>query len=415
MIERVSQQSMVTEFSSNSMDRQVELTEIENSLSDGYAVRLPEDDPANTVNNMDYSTKLSELNVYSEIIGQMSDKIDLVDSQLSSATDLIQRARELAVQLANGIYEEEDRVNAAMEVDQINRELLSIANGYFTDSVLFGGTATQDTPFIATYENDPETGSEFLASVSYVGNEQSQIMQIERGENVTIIEPGNQVFWASNMMIIPGEPSTGYVAPQDSTIYVDGIGIEITAGDNLEVIAEKINDSGAAVTASLVTTDMETTFMMESTDAHQITLRDADGGSVLSDLGLIDSGAQPPNNYSTTAYVNTGSIFEAMVDFREALMDNDTDSINTALGKMDDSLDNILTKQARLGSVSERMDVVLERYMNDEIYYTDLQQNAIGTDITEATMRMKLLEFANEVALNVGARLMPQSLLDFLR
>lgn len=416
MMGRVSDVSWVNQFTYNAMNREADLEAVENELSSGFRVNLPSDDPVSTINFMDFDSRLNEIQTYSDTIEVMTEKLNLVDSQLESATTVIQRMRELAVQLANGVYAEEDRVNAAMEVDQLGRELLEIANSYYTDTTLFGGTANTEKPFSATFMTDPDTGMEIISEVKYLGNTQSQKVEVERGEYVTIAPPGNQIFWSENMMIAPTEPVTGYVAPTDSTIYVDDIPIEISQGDNLEVIVEKINDSGAAVSAWLTTQNSESYMVIESTDAHQITLMDTKGGTVLSDLGFIDSGSKPPENYASNAYVFTGSVFDTVINFRDALLDNDSEKIGSQiLAQVDSSLDNMLTYRAHLGAVSERMDIMLERYLANEVYYEDLKNQAVGTDITESTMEMKLLEFSHQVALNIGARLLQTSLLDFLR
>ncbi len=101
--------------------------------------------------------------------------------------------------------------------------------------------------------------------------------------------------WGTNDDI-PTTPVEGYTAPTDSTIIIDGKSIDIAAGDNLEVIAGKINSAGLAVKASVETDNQQSILMLETTSPHQITLMDTNGGTVLSDLGLIDSNMASPYN-----------------------------------------------------------------------------------------------------------------------
>ncbi len=416
MIGRVTQQSMINDFTNNTIRREGELQDVQNQLSSGYRINRASDDPVATINYMDFDSRLKEIDTYSSIIGVMQNKSNLIDSQLDSVTQLLQRARELAVQMSNGVYGEEERRNAAMEIDQIARQVLLTANANYKDTALFGGTATNQPPFEGRYIVDPETGTEILTGVRYLGNNQAQIIEIDRNETVTLAQPGNQVFWADNMTIIPTIPVEGYTAPTDSTIIVDGKRISIAAGDNLEVIAGKINSAGLAVRASVETQNQQSILMMETTSPHQITLMDADGGRVLSDLGLIDSGMATPYNYSPSARVYTGSVFDVLIGFRDALLKNDSEAIGgRVLGGIDQSLGNVLKFRAHMGAVNERMQNILQRYLADESYYTDAKQNAVGTDITKSMMEMKMLEFAHDVALNIGARIMPKTLLDFMR
>ncbi len=416
MIGRVTQGYMVSDFNANLHVREEELQKSQNQLSTGYRVNLPGEDPVATINYMDFDSRLKEIGTYQSIIGSTKAKINLIDSSLDSVTSIIQRLRELAVQGANGIYTKEERQNMAVEVDQLLREILQQSNSNYKDNALFGGTMTDESPFKAKFGTDPETGEEFLQEVRYIGNNQTQEIEAERGEKIDINQPGNQIFWSDNMQIYSTVSVSGYTAAKDSKILIDGNSVEIKTGDNLNIIADKINNSGSAVRASIQTKGDQSYFALESTSPHQISLIDSDGGTVLQDLGFIDHGMNPPNNYSPAARVFTGSIFDAMIQFRKSLQGDNIFQIGgTALGQIDSSLANILKFRAHIGAVSQRLDAINDRFGSDEVYLTDAKDKSIGTDISSTMMEMKMLEFSHDVALNIGARILPRTLLDFLR
>lgn len=416
MLGRVTQAFIANDFNSNLNSRQAELQKVQNQLSSGNRINLPSQDPVAAINYMDYDSRLKEINTYSSIIQGASSKLNLMDSSLDSMTSVIHRLRELAVQGANGIYTKEERNNMSVEVDQLLRELVQISNADYKGNKLFGGTMVNESPFQSRYSTDPETGIEFLEGVSYRGNNQSQVLEVEKGEKVDITQPGNQIFWAQNMELYSTLSVSGYTAASDSKIQVDGIDIQISIGDNLEVIANKINNSGAAVRASIETKDGNSYFALETTSPHQISLLDMNGGNVLQDLGVIDHGMYPPNNYSPAARVYTGSIFDVMVNFRKSLQKDDIFKIGgSALMGIDNSLSNLLKFRAHIGAVTQRLESIGDRLSSDEIYITDARNTSIGTDIAKAMTDMKMLEFSHDVALNIGARLLPKTLLDFLR
>ncbi len=416
MIGRVTQGFMVNDFNNNLRDRQSEIQKVQDQLASGYRIQLPSDDPVGTINYMDYDSRLKEIHTYSRIAEDQGSKLNLIDAKLDSVTQLTQRMRELAVQGANGIYSKDERRNMAVEVDQLLREMIAVSNSQYKGESLFGGTRNSQPPFVSKIAVDPKTGTDFVESVRYLGNNQSQIAEIDAGQRVITNRPGNQIFWADNMEMHATLPSTGYVAPRDSKIFVDGIKIDIRRGDNLDVISDKINRSGAAVRASVVTKSGTSFFNIETTSPHQLSLMDAEGGEVLSDIGLIESGVTPPDNYAPTAKVYTGSIFDVMIKFRKSLLEGNVFKIGgTSLNGIDMTLGNINKIRTRLGAVSERLDSLRERFSNEEIYVTDARDKTIGTDVPKAIMQMKMLEFSHNVALSVGGRLMPKTLLDFLR
>lgn len=416
MIGRVTQGFIVNDFNNNLHSRQSELQKVQKQLASGYRVNLPSEDPVAAVNYMDFDSRLREVEIYRTIVDNAKSKMNVTDSSLDSVTSIVQRLRELAVQGANGTYTKEERQNMAVEVDQLLRELASLANASYRGNPLFGGTTVDGSPFKSQFKMDETNGMEFLESVRYTGNNQSQLAEVENGEKVVVSQPGNQIFWADNMNIYSTLNTSGYIAATDSKINIDGATIEIKAGDNLEVIAGKINNSGIGVKASVETKNGASYFALETTSPHQIALSDSDGGSVLQDLGIIDHGMNPPYNYSPAANVYTGSLFDVMIDFRKALMKDDTFKIGgSAIMGVDNSLSNILKYRAHIGSVSQRLDAITERYLSDQVYLTEAKDNAIGTDIPKAMTELKMLEFSHDVALNVGARILPRTLLDFLR
>ena len=416
MIGRVTQGFMVKDFNNNLTRRQEALQNVQNELASGYKIQYPSQNPVSTINFMDFESRLKEIDTYNQILELTKGKINVVDSALNSLTDIIQRIRELTVQASNNTYTLEDRKLMAIEVDQLLREIINIANSYYKNNSLFGGTSLIDKPFKINKQIDSETGNEFVQDVRYLGNNQSQIVEVDRKELVELFIPGNQVFWADNMGIYPTIPVNGYTAKSDSIINIDGKDIYIKTGDNIEIIADKINNSGVAVRASVQTQNGLSFFVLETTSPHQISLFDKDGSTVLQDLGLIDNGMSPPYNYSPSARVYTGSLFEVLINLRKALLKDNTFEIGgTSLGGIDNVLSNILKYRAHLGAVSERIDKILERLSSDKIYYVDAKQTSIGTDIPDAVMRMKMLEYSHEVALNIGSRILPKTLLDFLR
>lgn len=416
MMPRVTQSFIVNDFNANLKRRMSEIQNVQKNLATGYRINLPSDDPVGTITFMDYDSRIKEITTYQKIIENATSKLNLIDSSLDSATTILHRLREIAIQGANGTYTIEDRQKMALEVDQLLRELLQIANSYYKDTALFGGTMVSEAPFKAHYKVDPETGVEFLENVRYIGNNQTQILEVERNEKVEISPPGNQIFWAENMEIYSTLNVSGYVADRDSKILVDGVEISINAGDNLEVIANKINNAGLAVKASIQTKDGQSYFAIETTSPHQISLMDLDGGSVLQDLGIIDHGMYPPNNYSPAARIYTGSIFDVMINFRKALLKDDIFQIGgRAIIGLDNSIGNLLNYRAHIGAITTRLKNISDRLSGDYVYVEEAKQNSIATDIAKAITDMKMLEFSHDVALNVGARILPRTLLDFLR
>ncbi|MDC3416127.1 flagellar hook-associated protein FlgL [Aquibacillus salsiterrae] len=114
-------------------------------LSTGKKVNRPSDDPVVAMKGMDYRTQLADIEQYQRNITEVNTWMENSDAALDEATQAMQRLRELAVQGANGTYEEGQRKNIASEVDQLKSQLVDIANTKVNNKYIFNGTKTTGT------------------------------------------------------------------------------------------------------------------------------------------------------------------------------------------------------------------------------------------------------------------------------
>ena len=99
----------------------------------------------------------SQINGFNTAIRNAGDGISLgqvADGALSSITENLQRIRELSVQSANGIYNDDDRLNIQKEVDALRSEVdRTLEESAFNSRKLFDGS------FEATFQIGPNAGN----------------------------------------------------------------------------------------------------------------------------------------------------------------------------------------------------------------------------------------------------------------
>ncbi|MGL4394214.1 MAG: flagellar hook-associated protein 3 [Brevinema sp.] len=417
MMGRITPGVMHNDFMHSLNSRTENLQNTQKKLNTGFKVLLPSDDPANTVNYMEWQRRQADITKFNEIIGSNQSKMDVVDGQLESINNSLHRARELVVQAANSTYVKEDRAAMAVELDQIIRQMASTANAEYKGAPLFAGTSHVKDPYRTTENFDERVGLPLVDKISYFGNGQTQVADIGRGDRVTSVMAGTAIF-ETERTILQGEVNiAGYVAPQDARIMIEGTEIDVFTGDNLETIAQKINDAQLNVSASIETNQNgESFFRITSLSPRQPWMQDVAGSSVLQDLGLVDAGTEGVRNFAPSAIKTQSSIFDTLVKVRDNMLNDDVFKIGGEdLGLIDQSLGNVLRYRAYTGAVSERLAMTLERNSAESVYLREAASKAVDTDYPQTISELKMAEFAHQVALNVGAKLLPPTLMDFLR
>ncbi len=420
-MERITNQMLNNTMTYNLQRHQTEMDKVQDSLATGKSVRLPRDNPISTTNQMLYRTRLTEIDQYISNVNDGRSRLEMTDSALQSTSRIFQRLRVLAVQSANGIYTSfELKEAAATEINQLLEELVNIANTKSgTGRPLFGGhfsgTGDSPNPFVPIYQTlTAGNQGDAMIGVEYRGNIGEIKREIGTGEYIDVGIPGNQVFWSTNQILTSNRDVSNYSAATNQVIKIDGREINISAGDNLDIIIDKLNNSGLSVRASK---GGRNNLILESTTPHQIWLEDAGSGTVLRDLGMINPNfPQPPNNLNPTVTVGGMSIFEMVIQLRDDLVRGDQELVGGRdLGLIDMGLENVLKHIAEVGAKQNRIDEVAMRSDYEKGNLTELLAKTEGIDYPEMIMNFKWLESVHQYALAVGARTIKPTLLDFLR
>jgi flagellar hook-associated protein 3 FlgL len=384
------------------------------------------DDPLGAARAVRYDSAVERLKQYEANVGAASDQTKLAEGYVRSAVDITQRLREIAVQGANGIYTKDDQKAMAVEVDQLINELVSLGNSRGPDGTyLFSGEASQTEPFRVIEGTAPGAGETVTTGVQYVAGWKGPEVEVSEGSTLPLRQPGSEVFWAERQQVISGFDARDWRATSDSSIAIDGIRIDIKAGDTVQALAAKINDSGASVKASI--DPRRFSLALEATLPHQLRLEDlsagaaspaaaAVGGGPLAQLGILAGTGRPPDNLAPSARTSGGSLFDVAIRLRDSLNRGDViDTGGLALAGIDAGLENLNRRVTEIGARSERLDFIASRLNKEIPDATRMLASETDLDVTQAVTDYRMLEYAHRASLGFAGRLFPQTLLDFLR
>ncbi|MFB3787468.1 MAG: flagellar hook-associated protein FlgL [bacterium] len=120
------------------------------------------------------------------------------------------------------------------------------------------------------------------------------------------------------------------------------------------------------------------------------------------------------NQTGTVNEVEEKNVFRSIKNLENALRNDDTEGILETLDNLDTDLAAVLQTRTQLGARLNRLDAVQSRLEEgDDLLVQNLSQNE-DADLAEAIFELTLSETAFQAALQVTARILQQSLLDFL-
>jgi flagellar hook-associated protein 3 FlgL len=374
------------------------------------------DDPLAAAHAVRYDSYLTRLERYEKNTLRAQEHYRAADKYMQSAVDILQGIRERAVRGAHGIYTQEDLRNIAQEVNELMKELVSISNGKDPDgNNAFAGDKAVTEPFRIVEGTVPGGGENMVVRVEYRGAGATRRTEITEGSYASLDIGGGEAFWAEKMQIFSTFDATDYRLTEAGSFFIDGEEITAGPGDSLPAIVAKINESAAPVKAYIdpVTKGLA----LEGTNAHLIRLEDRQGSQILQDLGIISNSVDPgAPNWHPSARVSGGSAFDMVVRLRDALYRGDTEFVGSqGIGGMDLALANMESRLAEVGSREERAEATWQRLNKEIPDVAAAYARVAGLDFTTAATTMGMMDFAHKAALQTAAKILPPTLLDFLR
>lgn len=182
------------------LDQQSRLLETQLQLATGKKINSPSDDPTGAALVLNVKSFIETTEQYQRNSSFAESRLALEETTLSSMSEILQRARELAVQGNNDTYNADDRLAFAIEIREILDNLLALANTPDgQSSFLFSGSRSDQAPF-----SDNGAGN-----YSYNGDQGQRLVQISPTRQVAVGDPGDEIF-----MRIPNSPQDIF-----STLY----------------------------------------------------------------------------------------------------------------------------------------------------------------------------------------------------
>ncbi len=291
------------------------LSKLQERLASGQNINQPSDDPVGLTRILDLSNSLSTDDRFSRNIESALAEVSVADSVMSNVTQLIHRAKDLAVQGATFTADQTGRDALALEIDEIVNQTVQLGNTSIGEKFVFGGKRTQFPPF-----------TRVGANVNYLGN----------------------------------PPATAWERP-----------VEISRAVQLDM--------------------------------------NVNGETLLGQAQIIAPG--PPPVFSPAS----NGLFQTLTSLRENLLQGDLTEVRNRLDDLDVDLNNVLAQQARIGSVTNRLELTQSRIEERRSIFTKQFADIQNIDMPTLVSDLNFQETVFQGSLATTARVLQTSLLQFLR
>ena len=181
---RISTSALHAQGLANILLNQTRLARTQNELALGTRLISAKDDPGSWARASGLDQHLAQLERYRENSSVVQHRLGLEENALVSATETLNRIRELALQANNATTSADARLSIAQEMQSRIGELLSLANTSDGDGrYLFAGTADAAAPFSLN-----------LVGATYSGNASTRLVDIGPERGVPLGDAGDAVF-----------------------------------------------------------------------------------------------------------------------------------------------------------------------------------------------------------------------------
>jgi flagellar hook-associated protein 3 FlgL len=158
-------------------------------LSTQKQINRPSDDPQGARNVLSLRQSLDKMEQYQHNLTTGEQFLRDSEVTLSNVKDVLNRAKELAIQGRNGIQSQESRNAIAAEVQQLQQQLLTESNTSINGEYIFAGYRTSTKPFaldVSQPSVDPVA--------TFSGDSNVRSVQISDASNLTVQSRGDLIF-----------------------------------------------------------------------------------------------------------------------------------------------------------------------------------------------------------------------------
>lgn len=466
---RVTNKMLSNSFLRDMSNNISKLQTLQQQMTSGKEIRKPSDDPFKVARAMQLHTDINANKQYKENINDAINWLDVTDTSLGQAGNVLKRIHELLISAGNAGYSDKERRAIKDEINEKVGEFSQILNTNFDGKYVFGGSRGTTKPVsveggveyknakaisidtsnieswkkkITFEDNNSKSVTIDLTKVS-LKNNKSNISDLAREINNQL---ENKSVNTNNI------PLKAVANMKDNTImlvYTD----EDDANElTLKSVLDK-DDNGSTVDGISVNDKVNIAEVINKGNTELSYYRKG-GGKLHTNASSGTEDAYQYNmigqklkteisqgvtmNYNVTAteileFKNEKGESKKLMDIFKSITNHldgknadgtevgngDTDPVkaltDSDLKDIKDAISNLLKVRSEVGAKQNRMDSAKDKNIEESFNMTEILSKTEDIDITEKTMQYATMQTVYIASLQTSAKVLQPSLMDYLR
>lgn len=221
---RISTQTLFDSGAARIGDLQSSLYKTQQQLATGRRVLTPSDDPIAAARALEVTQSQSLNTQYGTNRGYAKDSLAMVDSTLSSVTELLQNVKTTAISAGNGSLGDGERASIATALQSSLDQLVGLSNTRDGQgNYLFSGFQTNTPAFAQT-----------ATGVQYQGDQGQRLIQVDSSRQMAVSSQGQAVFQGGGQDMFK---TLSDLITQLNTPGTAGLSAALATADNKLVLA----------------------------------------------------------------------------------------------------------------------------------------------------------------------------------
>lgn len=413
-------------------------------ISTGKTINRASDNPSEISHLMAINATLVKNDQYDSNIVDGLAYLDQSDSALNTIGTMIQDAKTLSLEGANGTLTQSDMNAIAEQIDRQIDAMVDLSNSALGGKYLFAGRKNGQPPFY----RDPQTGDiyyrgdtnlitrEITFGYSYevvaagvTDNQLKGSVDLSEGKTLTAndmkfkiqLEDGN--VQEIDLSLVSGFSPGFHNFSEIKTAMQDAINTafppDATATPQ-EQITVSDDGKGHIILKSNTDASAFKLFAADSTSQGHVTLFGGDRSVAEGVFGKLASPDNPANqiddpmNPGEKMTKVVGGPFEILRNLAANLRSGDSDAIQDSLGQLDVAHDEVLKHRVGVGARTRHLESVQDQLADQEVKLKSTLTYVQGADITALTIEVAQNQLVYQASLMTASNLLKTTLLNYL-